>query len=52
MLVNKKQGYSMTNCVSCCKTCNTTKHSITYDLALKFINLFEERFGNPTKEKE
>lgn len=38
--VNNNLGYTLSNVVSCCKTCNVAKNNQTYDEFMQWINRF------------
>ncbi len=42
--LDNTKGYTVQNCVSCCRPCNRAKNSITYGMAVKFVQLYKLRF--------
>jgi hypothetical protein len=45
--VNPKYGYSVNNCVACCKTCNWAKSNLTVDKFILWIDrLVEHKIGS------
>jgi len=42
--INNKIGYTIENCVSCCKYCNYAKHKMTYAEFLNKINNIHDNF--------
>lgn len=36
--VNNEKGYELTNCVTCCKICNSRKRSVSPDMIIKIYN--------------
>jgi len=41
--VDNRVGYTVNNCIPCCRRCNTAKNSITPDMVKKLVTLLKER---------
>jgi hypothetical protein len=48
--IDSKQGYSIENCVPCCKNCNRVKSDLTYNEFIEYIDRLLVKYYNQLKE--
>lgn len=47
--VDNSKGYTITNCVTCCKTCNSAKSNMTTSNFLEWINKLVTHHQNQSR---